>query len=248
MKTLSIDSVPHCVARACFRRAVLLVVLLVTGCAQTGALKVTEGLPDSKGAHRVLLVPPDIELSLLTAGGLYQPRADWTATAETHVQTALQESVRKGGDTLVTYAVRLDAPAMADMYEQVIKLHEAVGRAILIHKYLPKYRLPTKTDKLDYSLGSTVRGLRNGNDADYALFIYLRDSYQSGGRIAASLVAAAVFGVSLEGGTQVGFASLVDLERGDVVWFNRLLRTTGDLRQIEPAREAVIQLLRDFPL
>ncbi len=248
MKTLSIKFMRRCAAHLCDRRAVLLAVLIITGCAQTGALKVTEGIPDSKSAHRVLLVPPDIELSVLTAGGLYEPRADWTTAAETHVNTALQELVRKGGDTLVTYEVRLDAPAMSEKYEQIIKLHEAVGRAILIHKYLPKYRLPTKTGKLGYSLGSTVIGLRNGDDADYALFIYLRDSYQSGGRIAASLVAAAVFGVSLEGGRQVGFASLVDLETGSVVWFNRLVRTTGDLRQIEPAREAVSQLLRDFPL
>ncbi len=55
-------------------------------------------------------------------------------------------------------------------------------------------------------------------------------------------------GVGLQGGMQVGFASLVDLQTGDVVWFNRLVNQAGDLRTVEPARKAVDELLTDFPL
>ncbi len=52
----------------------------------------------------------------------------------------------------------------------------------------------------------------------------------------------------MPGGQQVGFASLVDLETGDIVWFNRLVSGVGDLRTAEPARAAVDDLLADFPL
>lgn len=44
-----------------------------------------------------------------------------------------------------------------------------------------------------------------------------------------------LLGVGLPGGVQVGFASLVDLE-------------TGDLRTLEPAKKTVENLLSGFPL
>ena len=72
------------------------------------------------------------------------------------------------------------------------------------------------------------------------------DSYTSGERVAAMIVAAA-FGVGLRGGQQVGYASLVDLNTGNVVWFNLLRRVSGDLREPERAKESLDALLRDFP-
>jgi hypothetical protein len=49
------------------------------------------------------------------------------------------------------------------------------------------------------------------------------------------------------GGEQVGYASLVDLNTGRVVWFNQLNRMSGDLRNPAPAVETVEALLKDFP-
>jgi hypothetical protein len=43
----------------------------------------------------------------------------------------------------------------------------------------------------------------------------------------------------------VGFASLVDLETGDIVWFNRLARAHGDLRTPDAAAETVKALVSD---
>ncbi len=65
--------------------------------------------------------------------------------------------------------------------------------------------------------------------------------------MAAQVVAAVVFGVALQGGVQVGLVSLVDLETGKVVWFNRLLRGEGDLRTDGPARETMKMLLTGMP-
>jgi hypothetical protein len=57
----------------------------------------------------------------------------------------------------------------------------------------------------------------------------------------------ALFGVAMPGGQQLGFASLVDLETGNVVWFNRVLRNTGDLRNADAARETAQTLLAGLP-
>jgi hypothetical protein len=132
--------------------------------------------------------------------------------------------------------------------DRLVKLHDAVGAAIILHKYVPAFQqLPTKEGKFDWSLGAGAKRLRDRTGADYALFVVLRDSYASPGR-AAAIVGAVLLHVIIPGGQQVGFASLVDLATGDIVWFNRLIDPAGDLRQADPARWAVRNLLAGLPL
>jgi hypothetical protein len=111
---------------------------------------------------------------------------------------------------------------------------------------VPVHRLPTKDGKFDWSLGAGVGHFRERTGADYALFVFLRDSYASPGRVAL-IVGAALLGVGIPGGQQYGFASLVDLRTGDIIWFNRLIDPGGDLRTPEPARKAIKTLLTDLP-
>jgi len=66
--------------------------------------------------------------------------------------------------------------------------------------------------------------------------------------LAASLIFnSALLGVGVAGGQQAGFASLVDLSSGNVVWFNFLNSTVGDLRTEEPALKTIELLLKDLP-
>jgi len=129
---------------------------------------------------------------------------------------------------------------------QLVKLHEVVGRTILVHQYVQGFGLPNKKGSFDWSLGDKASFLKKKYGTDYALVVYIRDSYATAGR-AAMMVAAAALGVGIPGGVQVGFASLVDLETGQVVWFSRLARGTGDIRNNESAKESVAALLTDFP-
>ncbi|MDP3172252.1 MAG: hypothetical protein Q8M91_18130, partial [Polaromonas sp.] len=61
------------------------------------------------------------------------------------------------------------------------------------------------------------------------------------------MIMMAVLGVGIPGGAQVGYASLVDLQTGRIVWFNDLRRAHGDLREPESAQETVETLLKGFP-
>jgi hypothetical protein len=91
-----------------------------------------------------------------------------------------------------------------------------------------------------------VAPLRAKTSADYALFFWIRDSYASAERKAA-MIAMALLGVGLTGGAQVGYASLVDLRDGRIVWFNALSRLSGDLREPGSAAETLDALLLAFP-
>jgi hypothetical protein len=89
-----------------------------------------------------------------------------------------------------------------------------------------------------------VAAIARSHDADYALFLFVRDSYATAGRVAV-IVVGALLGAGIPGGAQVGFASVVDLKTGDIVWFNRLLRPQGDLRTPDAAAETVKALVAD---
>ncbi len=122
-----------------------------------------------------------------------------------------------------------------------------MGQAILLHLYNPALKLPSKGDALDWTLGPGAGALRSHYGADYALFVFVRDSYTSGGR-AMLMIGAALFGVSVPGGQQTGFASLVDLRTGNIVWFNRIINNSGDLRTAAPAQKTVDDLLKELPI
>lgn len=80
--------------------AALLGMLLLAGCA--GAHK-PEGLRPIASGGRVVLMPPSVQLSELTAGRTLEPRADWTTNAEKHVMAALSQPLRAKNGALVPY-------------------------------------------------------------------------------------------------------------------------------------------------
>jgi hypothetical protein len=218
--------------------------ILVTGCAHTKPLLRSETWQRPAGDPTILLMTPDIELSELSAGGMREPKADWTEQAKTHFVVALRDELAPKKARLSLYESPGGEAEKTDL--RLVKLHDAVGAAILVNM-LPQQGLPTKEGRFDWSLGDGVRGLRERSGADYALFAHVRDSYASAGRVAVAVVGA-LFRVAVPLGQQVGFVSLVDLRSGEVVWLNRIIDPAGDLRTIDPTRKAVKSLLDGFPL
>ena len=195
-----------------------------------------------KGA-KVAIMPVDIELFSISGGGILEPRADWTDAATGHFKSAL-----RGNQHWKDLAVVEVSDKDADELAEINNLHAAVARAINAHHYglLP---LPTKNGKLDWSMSDAVQPVKKATGADYAVFSWIRDSYASAERQAA-MVAIAILSMGraiASGGQQIGYASLVDLNDGRILWFGRLARNSGDLREATPAMETVEALLSDFP-
>lgn len=191
---------------------------------------------------RIVVVPVDVELFSISAGGVLEPRADWTASAQQHMSAALRERL----EALGVGTTDLD-PAVADELGELLTLYAAVARSVDLHHGVGgAWALPTKGGRLDWSFGDVKKPLQQRSGARYALFTWVRDSYASAER-KATMVLMAMLGVAIPLGVQVGYASLVDLETGQLVWFNRLLRGSGDLREAQPAGESVKLLMTDFP-
>lgn len=222
---------------------VVLVGVLLTACTQTQEMRsATASFQWQSAEKRIAVIESDVVLGELTAGGLFEPRADWTKAGRDNIRS---EATRFFEGRGVKLSVLDPATKRRDI--QLVKLHGVVGRAVLLHLFVPGNELPTKGKALDWTLGPGTQGMRQKLGADYGLFIYVRDSYTTAGR-ALMMIGAAILGVGITGGQQVAFASLVDLNTGNIVWFNLLQSTSGDLRTPEDSRRVVQALFKDSPL
>ena len=222
---------------------VVLLGVLVSACMNTQTVKsATATFQWQSTDKKVALIEPDVVLGELQAAGMFEPRADWTKAGRENVRNETTKLFDARGVKLVM----LD-PATERRDIQLVKLHGVVGRAVLLHLFIPGNELPTKGKALDWSLGPGTQGMRSKLGADYGLFIYVRDSYTTAGR-ALMMLGAAILGVGITGGQQVAFASLVDLNTGNVVWFNVLQSSAGDLRTPAESQKVISALLKDAPL
>jgi len=228
-----------------FRKlAIAACMLLVSACASTNVKLADMAGPKPPAGSKILIIQPDVQLSMLTAGGLLEPRADWSQQARDNLAHEISATVDGRSHTITT----LDpSTVMEGRAGQLMRLQEAVDVSILTYGMMGVV-LPTKKDKFDWTLGDGTKVLADTYGADYALFTYGRGSYSSGGRKAAWLVGAAL-GVSIPMGAQQTFASLVDLKTGQVVWFNMAVPPAGmDMRTAGGAADLTKALLKDVPL
>jgi hypothetical protein len=221
-------------------RAMASLLLVATVAAHADSRNLAPGFTGLPRDARVVIAPLDVELFSVSAGGILEPRADWTDAAQRHMAASLHAKAAALG----LGHNDLD-PAKADELAELLNLHAAVARAIAMHHTGP-VKLPTKEGRLDWSFGDVLKPLQEASGARYALFTWVRDSYTSAER-RAMMIGMALLGVGLGGGVQVGYASLVDLQTGQVLWFNQLLRGTGDLREAAKAADSVEALLTGFP-
>jgi hypothetical protein len=236
-----------------FRRVLKSISLLVLSIIFLGGCAVTQSASqisqlDSVGENpRILLMPPDIKYYLLTASGMTEPNVEWTEAAQHNFSVALQEYAASIGTDLAT----IDrSGALTDEEEMYRKLHAAVGITIQQHHFgtmaLPTKKLANNERQFDWSLGPEIGSIGNKYNADYMLFVFYRDYQASGGRVLFSVLAAAV-GVGVSTGYEGGFASLVDLKTGEVVWFNTVAAGVGEMRDPAGAKTAVEVLFKDIP-
>ncbi len=194
---------------------------------------------------RILVFRPDVQVGEQTTGGMNEPNAEWTEAARKEISASLEraQQARSNEMLLAPEFEGDDAKLMADYRA----LFQTVAGSALIHKLAPGNRLPTKKDKFDWSLGPGVQQLGAKTGADYGLFFSTADSYGSTGRKVAQVAAAVLFGAWVPSGIHQGYAGLVDLKTGDLVWLNVDMQMGGDVRTTEGADKRVAQLLEEFP-
>jgi hypothetical protein len=228
--------------------------LALAACVQTRQHADVEFAPP-RGDYDLIVMRPIVQVGSVTAGGLVEPRAEWTEQARTHLLAALRDQQQgRGGRTQILES-REGVPGVpAETVANLERLFIAVGNSIILHRYMGA-RLPTKRSQgIDWTLGEDAVAFGRATGMDYALFLHAEDAHASGGRTAVQVLGLAGcfigFCAPQGGGGQAAYASLVDLRTGEVVWFN-LLQTGsllpgvafGDIRTREGADQMVERLL-----
>jgi|TARA_B100001964_G_C13974873_1_gene483552 hypothetical protein len=187
-------------------------------------------------------MPVDIEICELTIAGMCEPSASWTQNSKNNIVASFKEILAKRNAVLIEYKENNEN----DQLIQLIKLHTQIGQEIINNEYGP-FELPTKKE-FNWSMGRKVNSLKKKYKSDYAIFIYFRDQYSSTERVIYNIVTAVLFpGIIPMGGSQLAFASLVNLTNGEITWFNGYYRSFGDVRSLEKARGTVNKLFEEFP-
>ena len=227
--------------------ALIIVIAPSAASARIGAKAVAKegfAFPKDKPLSIVVL-RPDVQVGSLTTGGLDEANAEWTAKARELIADALQHSPRAGG---AKFSFLVEPQDEAGAYVADYRaLFRAVSDAIVTHKLFPGNRLPTKKAKFDWTLGTGAAHLREIGGGDYALFFATHDAYGTAGRKVAQFLAAGLLGVYVPAGVHMGYAGLVDLSNGEVVWFNADVQMGGDVRTSDGAQKRVDELLNGFP-
>jgi hypothetical protein len=214
---------------------------------QTRAMKTLPAKPAPGTA--ILVLKPDIELSLLTAAGLAEPNSQWSNQATENITTSMRSALAQRQQTFVAIDPTTIVSGRAN---QILRLHDAVATSILAFNY-GFQTLPTRrSSDFNWTLGPGALELARleaqGTNAKYALITVGRGTYSSSGRWAMAIVGAAV-GANVPMGGQQVYASLIELSTGNIVWFN--VATAGpqdDMRRNTGATALVTTLLKDAPL
>ena len=226
------------------QRLLIIVACLMMAACTTTAVRKSDTVRTPVNGSTILIVEPRIQLGMLTAGGLTEPREEWSNQARANILAHLQTSMAQESHK---YVVGNVDDLMEGRIGQVVRVNEAVVQAILANEYAG-LKLPTKGDKFEWTIGEGSQLVGDHFGADYALFVNGTGNYASGGRVAAFVVASA-FGVGIPLGQQQIMASLVDLKTGQVMWVNYAVAGPGaDMREYDGARSLVQSLLKDAPL
>jgi hypothetical protein len=205
-----------------------------------------DGFVLRSGTARIVLMRPSIRVGAQSTGGMFEPNADWTDQARQNITQALADTQDNLGNRVVDYVepVGADARTVAEYRE----LFTSVAQSVITYQFFPGNRLPSKKRKGSFvwNVGPEVAKLPGLRGADYVLFVTTEDHYGSTGRKVLQ-VAAAMGGVSVISGVHKGFAGLVDLRTGDLVWLNADMQMGGDVRTPDGAQKRVHQLLQGFP-
>jgi hypothetical protein len=199
----------------------------------------------AQGQVRVVLFRPDVTVSEQSTGGLNQPNAGWTEEARDQLTGALgkAQAERNIELKLMPELGGEDAKLMSDYR----KLFKTVADSVIKHRLFPLDPLPTKEAAFDWTLGPGASRLGALGSADYGLFFWTFDSYESASRRTARLIATAM-GAEAPAEVNMGYAGLVDLKSGDLVWINVDVKMGGDVRSVEGAALRVSELLDGFPV
>jgi hypothetical protein len=228
-------------------------ILVLTGCATTPSASVHYTIKQDPGARplqQVVLLPVDVDVYELSAGGVKEEVPEWSDTAETNIRNALLVSKGTGGKCCISRPV--DTSSLTAEEREILEEHLALFNTVATNAVWANLPYNTawhfKAEHFDYTLGDGLGFLKEKYGLDAGLVITGEDVVSSSGR-KTTAVLGAMFGVAIPLGHSILMGGLVDFSTGDLLWLNHVVSAAGqdDLRDPASCLELAGTLMKDYP-
>ncbi len=226
--------------------AVVLMIAAPTFVSAQEKTGVRDGFELKPGTARILLLEPSVRVGSQSTGGMFEPNADWTKQARENIERELKRVQGSLGNQVV--GLEFDGSPQTAPLKKYHALFGAVAGSVLEYQFFKGNRLPSKKmDKsFNWTMGSEIKELAALQGFDYILLVRTKDAYGSTGRKILQIVGM-LGGVGVTSGEHIGYAGLIDVKTGNLVWLNADLQMGGDVRDPAGAEKRVEQLLEGFP-
>lgn len=224
-----------------------LVVVVLGGCAAQSLVYHSADAQSVPVEPTVLVLPPDVIISRLKAGGNTEAQADWSEAVSDALMGALREHFWSNGIEFVEYG---DSVADGDI--AMIRQLNTQLDAIELRLLKERLGMTSLGGDRDYFIGESEMGQLRNHDKAYVLMVVLKANRATSGRMVTAVLASFA-GAAIETNSLQFRSALIDLRDGHVKWANfddQALAEVGDVLNADEKKwaRAVEHLLRDFPL
>lgn len=220
---------------------------LLIGCAPLSYRTHPEFETRSKNIKSPQLIPPDVKIYKLTAGGVPELIDEWCSTGKENVLKAITESFKDKPTKLQIIPIDKE---LEEELEDIQALYRAVCTSIYLHTYYGLTSFPEKKKNFDYSIGPIDKILQKYG-TDTLVIVYGRDEISTGGRQAlqaTSVLLGALTGVYMHVRAGITAMSVAVIDpSGSILWFCTKSSEGGhDLRNYESAEGFVKDVFSNF--
>jgi hypothetical protein len=222
----------------------LLILIVLSGCTtiKSNVYQSSSALAPPLSS-KVLILPPDVVVSLKNAGGNNEPRADWSEETQSNLQNAIIGYMFENGVEAVPYKAKVIRDEHIDVLRQAMVMMDGVefsqrGGGIGSDRF--------------YALSSDSKEKLEAFGADFVLIVALRSEVASGGRQAVAILGA-LAGATVTTSSAQFRAAIFDLRDGQLSWANFDAAALSDIGNVvnaggEKWGVAVNHILSGFPL
>jgi hypothetical protein len=203
-------------------------------------------LAQNERPKKVLLLPPQMFVAELSAGGVIQKQDDWTKAASENLLVAVENFLRGNGQFETLRLPVLDNVA-AEQVESHIALYDRISYAIYIYGRGDNSGWQQKKTEWDYTLGEGLAFLRVKTGADTALLFTGYDIISSSSRKVATVAISLLRRAVIPLGESFISVGLVDLRTGEIRWMSFDQSMTLDSRDPETAKQLVEDFFETYP-
>ena len=201
--------------------------------------------------RKMLLLPADIRVHEVSAGGIVEKVDDWTDQANGHAAKAIRQ-IGASGNLFQVKEMPALAPEDKAALEQHVALYELVAVSADFSRSGPFAPWRERARNFDYTLGPGLQKLAESGDIDAAVVVIGSDYISSAGRkaqMALGVLAAALLGAAVipQGGISYVSVGVVDLRSGDLLWFSTNRGPQNDLREESNVQNTLARLFKEYP-